>query len=53
MNMGQHFCFQHHVESMPRRIKAVLKAKWGQTQYKYGVANNHFGECIVWNGETK
>jgi len=26
-------CFQLLVESMPRRIKAVLKAKGGQTQY--------------------
>jgi len=26
-------CFQHLVESMPRGIKAVLKAKGGQTQY--------------------
>jgi len=26
-------CFQHLVESMPRRIKAVLKVKEGQTQY--------------------
>jgi len=26
-------CFQHLVESMPRRIKAVLKVKGGQTQY--------------------
>jgi len=26
-------CFQHLVESMPHKIKAVLKAKWGQTQY--------------------
>jgi len=26
-------CFQHLVESMPRRIKADLKAKGGQTQY--------------------
>jgi len=26
-------CFHHLVESMPRRIKAVLKAKGGQTQY--------------------
>ncbi len=26
-------CFQHLVESMPLRIKAVLKAKAGQTQY--------------------
>jgi len=26
-------CFQRLVESMPQRIKAVLKAKGGQTQY--------------------
>jgi len=26
-------CFQHLVESMPCRIKAVLMAKGGQTQY--------------------
>jgi len=26
-------CFQHLVESMPCRIKAVLKMKMGQTQY--------------------
>ncbi len=26
-------CFQHLCESMPRRIKAVLKAKWGPTRY--------------------
>jgi len=26
-------CFQHLDESMPRRIKAVLEAKGGQTQY--------------------
>jgi len=26
-------CFQHLVESMPCRIKAVLKADGGQTQY--------------------
>jgi len=33
---------------MPRRIKAVLKAKGGQTQYWYGVPNNPLGECILW-----
>ncbi len=26
-------CFQHLVESMPQRIKAVLKAKGGPTWY--------------------
>ncbi len=26
-------CFQHLVESMPQRIKAVLKAKRGPTRY--------------------
>ncbi len=26
-------CFQHLVESVPRRIKAVLKAKGGPTRY--------------------
>ncbi len=26
-------CFQHLVEYMPQRIKAVLKAKWGPTRY--------------------
>jgi len=26
-------CSQHLVESMPRRFKAALKAKGGQTQY--------------------
>ncbi len=26
-------CFQHLDESMPRRIKAVLKAKWGPTRH--------------------
>jgi len=26
-------CLQHLVESMPHRIKAVLQAKEGQTQY--------------------
>jgi len=37
-------CFQHFVESVPRRIKAGLKAKGVQTQYKYGVPNNPLGE---------
>ncbi len=32
-------CFQHLVESMPRRIKAVLKTKVGPTRYKQGVPN--------------
>jgi len=40
-------CFQHLVESMPCRIKAVLKAKGGQTQYLCGVPNNPLGECTV------
>jgi len=31
---------------MPRRIKAVLKAKGGQTQYLYGVPNNQLSEYI-------
>ncbi len=26
-------CFQHLVESMPRRIKAILKAKGGPIHY--------------------
>ncbi len=26
-------CFQHLVESMPQRIKVVLKAKGGPTRY--------------------
>jgi len=34
---------------MPHRIKAVLKAKGGQTQYKYGVPNNPLDECIWQN----
>ncbi len=32
-------CFQHLVESMPRRIKAALKAKGGPTRYWPGVPN--------------
>jgi len=32
-------------ESMPRRIKAVLKVKRGQTHW-YGVPINPLGECI-------
>jgi len=39
-------CFQHLVESMLRRIKAVMKAEGGQTHYQYGVPNNPLGECI-------
>ncbi len=39
-------CFQHLVESMPRRIKAVLKAKAGPTQYKQGVPNKVASVCI-------
>ncbi len=37
-------CFQHLVESMPRRIKAVLKAKGGPS--KQGVPNKVASECI-------
>jgi hypothetical protein len=25
--------FQHHVESLPRRVEAVIAAKWGPTPY--------------------
>ncbi len=39
-------CFQHLVESMPRRIKAVLKLKVGPTRYKQGVPNKVANECI-------
>ncbi len=39
-------CFQHLVESMPQRIKAVLKAKAGPTGYKQGVPNKVASECI-------
>ncbi len=40
-------CFQHLVAYMPRRIKAVLKAKGGPTRYYQGVANRVAGECIL------
>ncbi len=40
-------CFQHLVESMPQRIKAVLKAKAGPTRYKQGVPNKVASECIL------
>jgi len=33
INMSDKECFQHLVESMPHRIKAVLKVKGGQTKY--------------------
>ncbi len=39
-------CFQHLVESMPRRIKAVLKAKGGLTRYLQGVPNKVASECV-------
>ncbi len=38
-------CFQHLVESMPQRIKAVLKAKGGPTRLQ-GVPNKVASECI-------
>jgi len=41
-------CFQHLVESMPHRIKAVLKAKAGQTALVW-CSHNPFGESI-WRG---
>jgi len=44
-------CFQHLVESMPRRIKAVLKTKGGQTQL-CGVPNNPLGECRLCIGHV-
>jgi len=44
-NISKKKCFQHLVESIPCRIKAVLKAKGGQTKY-YGVPNNPLDECI-------
>ncbi len=39
-------CFQHLVESMPRRIKAVLKAKDHPTWYWQGVPNKVASECV-------
>ncbi len=39
-------CFQHLVESMPRRIKAVLKTKVGPTRYQQGVPNKVASECV-------
>lgn len=36
-------CFQHLVEYMPQRIKAVLKAKGGRTRYQQGVPNKVAG----------
>ncbi len=42
-------CFQNLVESMPQRIKAVLKAKGGPTRYQQGVPNNVASECIYIN----
>ncbi len=39
-------CFQHIVESMPRRIWAVMRTKGGPTRYKQGVPNKVDSECI-------
>ncbi len=39
-------CFQYLVESMPRRFKAVLKAKGGPIPYLQGVPNKVASECI-------
>ncbi len=38
--------FQHLVESMQQRNKAVLKAKGGPTRYKQGVPNKVDSECM-------
>ncbi len=46
-------CFQHLVESMPQRIKAVLKAKAGPTRYKQGVPNKVAGECLYYTTSQK
>ncbi len=39
-------CFQHLVEFMPQRIKAVLNAKIGPNRYKQGVVNKVVGGCL-------
>ncbi len=39
-------CFQHLVESMSRRIKAVLNAKVGPTGYKQGVIKWPVSVCV-------
>jgi len=39
-------CFQHLFESMPRIIKAVLKAKGSPTRFQQGVLNKVASECI-------
>ncbi len=39
-------CLQHPVDSMPQRIKAVLKAKGGPTLYKQGVPNKVACVCV-------
>ncbi len=39
-------CLQNLVESMPRIIEAVQKAKGGPIQYLQGVPNKVASECI-------
>jgi hypothetical protein len=39
--------FRHLVESMPRRIEAVLRAKGGATQYYEGVPNVLYTQHIA------